>query len=128
MAGGTIGDVHYAHQSNIKYQEYAAKGAASALDPFMAKDKNFKLTDWPTRAQEAMKVVDNKVFGLPVRGQVAWQFMYWNRDMLRKAGVPEPTPNWTHDDLITNARRVQQAIGATTADFHPVLLLRHPTQ
>ena len=55
MAGGTIGDVHYAHQSNIKYQEYAAKGAASALDPFMAKDKNFKLTDWPQCAQEAMK-------------------------------------------------------------------------
>lgn len=120
MAGGTIGDVHYAHQSNIKFQEYAVKGAAVAVDSFIAKDKIFKLSDWPQRAQEAMKVVDNKVFGLPVRGQVAWQFLYWNRDLVRKAGVAEPTPNWTHDDLIANARRIQQAVGTGTAEFYPV--------
>ena len=120
MAGGTIGDIHYAHQSNIKMQEYAVRGAAIPLDPFIAQDKSFKYTEWPQRAQEAMKVVDNKVFALPVRGQVAWMFMYWNRDMLKKAGVPEPTPNWTHDDLITNARRVQQAVGSTTEGFFPV--------
>jgi multiple sugar transport system substrate-binding protein len=119
MAGGTIGDVHYAHQSNIKYQEYAVRGAAMNLDPYIAKDKNFKLTDWPQRAQEAMKVVDNKVFGLPVRGQVAWLFIYWNRDMLNRAGVPEPNPNWTLDDLVTNARRLQQAITGVP-EFHPV--------
>ncbi|MGI8423033.1 MAG: ABC transporter substrate-binding protein [Chloroflexota bacterium] len=120
MAGGTIGDVHYAHQSNIKFQEYAVRGVAVALDPYIAKDKTFKLSDWPTRAQEAYKVVDNKVFGLSVRGQVAWQFIYWNIDMLKKAGVPEPTPNWTHDDLLSNARKVQQAVGSTTPDFYPV--------
>src|SRR6266536_1433546 len=26
IAGGTVGDVHYAHTSNIKYQEFAVKG------------------------------------------------------------------------------------------------------
>jgi len=120
MAAGTIGDVHYAHQSNIKMQEYAVRGVALALDPFIAKDKSFKYGDWPQRSQEAMKVVDNKVYALPVRGQVAWQFIYWNRDMLKKASVPEPTPNWTHDDLLTNAKRVQQAIGSSTEGFYPV--------
>ena len=119
IVGGTIGDVHYAHQSNIKFQEYAVKGVAVALDPFIAKDKNFKYTDWPQRAQEALKVVDNKVFGLPVRGQVAWMFIYWNRDMLKRTGVPEPTPNWTLDDLLTNARKLQQGMTGT-AEFHPV--------
>ncbi|MGH2370283.1 MAG: ABC transporter substrate-binding protein, partial [Chloroflexota bacterium] len=117
MAGGTIGDIHYAHQSNIKMQEYAVKGAAVALDPFIAKDKNFKLTDWPQRAQEAMKIIDNKVFALPVRGQVAWLFLYWNRDMLQKNGVPEPTPNWTLDELVTQAKKLQQP-GST--EFFPV--------
>ncbi|MDQ3702286.1 MAG: extracellular solute-binding protein, partial [Chloroflexota bacterium] len=119
MAGGTIGDIHYAHQSNIKMQEYAVKGAAVALDPFINKDKAFKLTDWPQRAQEAMKIIDNKVFALPVRGQVAWLFLYWNRDMLKKAGVPEPTPDWTLDDLLTNGKKLQQANSAT-AEFYPV--------
>lgn len=117
MAGGSIGDVHYAHQSNIKFQEYAVKGAAVALDPYIAKDRNFKYTDWPQRAQEALKIIDNEVFGLPVRGQVAWQFLYWNRDMLKKAGVQEPTPNWTHDDLINAAKRLQQP---GNSDFFPV--------
>jgi multiple sugar transport system substrate-binding protein len=111
MAGGTIGDVHYAHQSNIKYQEYAVKGAAVQLDPYMAKDKVFMQNDWPQwpqRAHDALKVVDGKVFGLPVRGQVAWMFLYWNRDMLKRAGVPEPTPSWTLDDLVREAKKLQE--------------------
>ena len=117
MAGGTIGDVHYAHQSAIKFQEYAVKGAALPLDPFIAKDKNFKLSDWPQRAQEAYKIIDNKIFGLSVRGQVSWMFLYWNREMLRRAGVAEPTPNWTLDDMVAAARRLAQP---GNADFFPV--------
>jgi multiple sugar transport system substrate-binding protein len=117
MAGGTIGDVHYAHQSAIKFQEYAVKGAAVALDPYIAKDKNFKLTDWPQRAQEAYKIIDNKVYGLSVRGQVAWMFLYWNRDMLKKNSIPEPTPDWTLDRLLTEAKKLQQP-GST--DFYPI--------
>ena len=120
MAGGTIGDIHYAHQSNIKFQEYAARGVAVPLDPYIAKDKGFKLGDWPQRAQEAMKVVDNKVFGLPIRGQVAWLFLYWNKDMLKREGIPEPTPNWTLDTLLENARKLQQQVGSSTPDFHAV--------
>jgi multiple sugar transport system substrate-binding protein len=120
IAGGTIGDIHYAHQSNLKFQEYAVRGAATALDPFIARDKSFRYGDWPQRAQEAMRVVDNKVFGLPVRGQVAWLFLYWNKDMLQKVGVPEPTPQWTLDTLLENARRVQQALGGSDPHFHAV--------
>jgi multiple sugar transport system substrate-binding protein len=117
MAGGTIGDVHYAHQSAIKFQEYAVKGAAVALDPYIAKDKNFKLDAWPQRAQEAYKIIDNKVFGLSVRGQVSWLFLYWNKDLLQKNSIAEPTPSWTLDDLITAAKKLQQP-GST--DFYPV--------
>jgi multiple sugar transport system substrate-binding protein len=117
MAGGAIGDVHYAHQSNIKMQEYAVKGAAIPLDPFIGKDKTFRLGDYPQRAREAMRIIDNKVFALPVRGQVAWLFLYWNRDLLRKAGVQEPAPNWTLDDLVGAARRLQQPGGS---GFYPV--------
>ncbi|HEX2514663.1 MAG TPA: extracellular solute-binding protein [Chloroflexota bacterium] len=117
MAGGTIGDVHYAHQSAIKFQEYAVKGAAVALDPYIAKDKNFKLTDWPQRAQDAYKIIDNKVYGLSVRGQVAWLFLYWNKDLLQKNSIPEPNPNWTLDEMLNHARRLQQQ-GST--DFYPV--------
>jgi multiple sugar transport system substrate-binding protein len=117
MAGGTIGDIHYAHQSNIKMQEYAVKGVAVPLDSFISKDKAFKYTSWPAKAQEAMKIIDNKVFALPVRGQVAWMFLYWNKDLLRKAGVPEPTPNWTLDEMVANANRL---MGQAGSDFYPI--------
>src|SRR5262249_50833987 len=85
----------------------------------ISKDKKFNLNDWNQRAQEAMKVVDNKVFGLPTRGQVSWLFLYWNKDLLKKAGVPEPTPNWTLDDLLTNAKRMTG--GQFGSDFFTIL-------
>src|SRR5438445_473730 len=73
---------------------------------------------WTPRAQDVMKIVDGKLFGLPIRGQVSWLFLYWNRDMLKKAGIPEPTPNWTIDDLITNAKKLVQP---GNNDFFPIV-------
>ncbi|MBI3971530.1 MAG: extracellular solute-binding protein [Chloroflexi bacterium] len=117
MASGTAADLHYAHTSNLKHQEYAIKGVALQLDSFISKDKNFKLSDWPQRAQDVMKIVDGKFYGLPIRGQVSWQFLFWNRDMLKRAGIPEPTPNWTLDDLIANAKKLQQP---GSSEFYPI--------
>jgi multiple sugar transport system substrate-binding protein len=119
IAGGTVGDVHYAHTSNLKYQEYSVKSVAVPIDSYIAKDKKFNLNDWNQRAQEVIKTVDNKAFGLPTRGQVSWLFLYWNRSILQKAGVPEPTPNWTLDDLITNAKKLTG--GQFGSDFYPVI-------
>ena len=61
-----IGDVHYAHQSAIKFQEYAVKGAAVALDPYIATDKNFKLAgSYPLPWQITASAVFQTVPGLP---------------------------------------------------------------
>jgi ABC-type glycerol-3-phosphate transport system substrate-binding protein len=117
FAAGTAADLHYAHTSNLKHQEYAIKGIALQLDTFISRDKNFKLSDWTPRAQDVMKIIDGKVFGIPIRGQVSWQIMYWNKDLLRRNGVPEPTPNWTLDELIANARKLLQP---GNADFFPI--------
>ena len=35
-----------------------------------------------------MKIIDGKVFGIPIRGQVSWQFLYWNRDLLSEGRHP----------------------------------------
>ena len=118
FAAGTAADLHYAHTSNMKYHEYSVKGLALALDGHIAKDKAFKITDWPSRAIDVIKTVDGKMYGLPIRGQVSWQFLFWNRDLLKRAGVPEPNPNWTLDEFITNAKRM---VGqGQVADYYPV--------
>lgn len=117
FAAGTAADLYYAHTSNLRHQSYAIKGVAKQLDAFASKDKNFKITDWTQRAQDVMKIVDGKLYGLPLRGQVSWLFLFWNRDMLKKAGVPEPTPNWTTDEFIGHAKKLQQP---GNADFFPI--------
>ena len=108
FAAGTAADLYYAHTSNLRHQSYAIKGVAKQLDAFASKDKNFKITDWTQRAQDVMKIVDGKLYGLPLRGQVSWLFLFWNRDMLKKAGIPEPTPNWTTDEFTGHAKKLQQ--------------------
>ena len=43
---------------------------------------------------------------------------YYNKDLLRRAGVPEPSPDgWTWDEFIESARRVAQLPGCYGADF-----------
>jgi multiple sugar transport system substrate-binding protein len=118
IVGGTVGDVLYAHTSNLKYQEYAVKNITINLDSYAAKDKNFKLADWPATAQDAMKVVDSKLYGMPIRGQISWLFLYWNIDLLKKVGVAEPTPDWTYEQLLSAARQMRGQ--GTVADFIPV--------
>src|SRR5688572_4437085 len=118
MVGGTNGDVHYAHTSNMKYQEYAVKNLAINLDSYAAKDKTFKMADWPVTAQDAMKVVDNKLYGMPIRGQISWLFLYWNIDLFKKAGVAEPTPDWTYEQMLNAARQLRGQ--SSDAEFIPI--------
>ena len=79
FAAGTGADLYYAHTSNLKHQEYAVKGLAKQLDTYASKDKNFNINAWTQRAQDVMKIVDGKLYGLPIRGQVSWLFLYWNQ-------------------------------------------------
>jgi ABC-type glycerol-3-phosphate transport system substrate-binding protein len=116
LAGGTAGDLLYAGTGSLSAHAFAARGAALPLDDLINKDKAFKLSDWPARAVEALRVVQNKVYALPVRGQVAYVFLFWNRDMLRQNGIPEPTRDWTLDQLVEQAKRLPR----TSPDFFPI--------
>ena len=75
-----------------KHQEYAIKGIAQQLDSFISRDKNFKLNDWTPRAQDVMKIIDGKLFGMPIRGQVSWLFLYWNKDLLQRRPASPSRP------------------------------------
>ena len=45
--------------------------------------------------------------------------MYWNRDMLKTAGIAEPTPDWTLDQMVEAAKKVQQS-KSWPEEFYPV--------
>lgn len=116
IAGGTVGDLIYAHTSNMRYQEFAVKSVAKNIDPFIAKDK-FNLKAWPDKAIEALKSMDGKMYGLPTRGQIAWMYLVYNKDLLQREGVPEPTENWTMDDLLRYATQLTKRAGAEVTTY-----------
>jgi ABC-type glycerol-3-phosphate transport system substrate-binding protein len=97
--------------------EYAERGISEPIDAYVSKEREFRLADWPARAQEALKVVDGRIYGLPHRGQVSGYFLYWNRDLLRQSGLAEPTAAWTMDDLIAAGKRL---VGTGPGDFYPI--------
>lgn len=110
IAGGQTPDVYYAHTSNMAYQNFATGGTAMPIDDLLAKNK-VDLTQWYPQGIAALKL-GGKMYGLPVRGQVSWLFIYYNIDMFKKNGIDLPTPNWTLDDLVTAGKQMTKSTGS----------------
>ncbi|MGI8914080.1 MAG: ABC transporter substrate-binding protein [Chloroflexota bacterium] len=109
IAAGQPPDVYYAHTSNMAYQNFATGGTALQIDDMIAKNK-VDLSQWFPQGIAALKL-GGKMYGLPVRGQVAWLFMYYNTDLLKKAGINPPTPDWTLDDLVNAGKQLTKTNG-----------------
>jgi multiple sugar transport system substrate-binding protein len=111
IAAGEPPDVYYAHTSNMAYQNFATGGTALQIDDLIAKNK-VDLTQWFPQGIAALKL-SGKMYGLPVRGQVSWLFMYYNTDLLKKAGINPPTPDWSLDDLVNAGKQLTKSAGTT---------------
>ena len=44
--------------------------------------------------------------------------MYFNTEAMRRAGVPYPAADWTHEDFLTMARQMRQAAGSGFVPFY----------
>ncbi|HEV7214007.1 MAG TPA: extracellular solute-binding protein [Chloroflexota bacterium] len=109
IAAGQPPDVYYAHTSNMAYQNFATGGTALQIDDLIAKNK-VDLGQWFPQGIAALKL-SGKLYGLPVRGQVAWLFMYYNADLIKKHGIDPPTANWTLDDLVNAGKQLTTTNG-----------------
>jgi multiple sugar transport system substrate-binding protein len=110
IAAGQPPDVYYAHTSNMAYQNFATGGTALQIDDMIAKNK-VDLSQWFPQGIAALKL-GGKLYGLPVRGQVAWLFMYYNADLLKKHGIAPPTADWSLDDLVNAGKQLTTKNGA----------------
>jgi ABC-type glycerol-3-phosphate transport system substrate-binding protein len=109
VAGGQYADVYYAHTSNMAYQNFANGGTALPIDDMIATNK-VDLSQWYPQGIAALKL-NGKMYGLPVRGQVSWLFIYYNSDLFRKNGADLPNAEWTLDDLVNAARKLTSRSG-----------------
>ena len=62
--------------------------------------------NWPDffEGERAVATVDGRVLGIPAL--VDNLAVVYNRDLFRRAGVPEPSPDWTWDDLAAAAKAI----------------------
>jgi len=96
----------------VSIQSLRAANYTDVLLPIdqMAKQADLDLSEYDQTGLEGMKV-DGKLYGLPY--DTGPMLVFYNKDLLAKAGVAEPEPGWTTDEFEADAKQLKAA--GTTA-------------
>ncbi|WP_254787804.1 sugar ABC transporter substrate-binding protein [Curtobacterium sp. MMLR14_010] len=96
----------------VSIQSLRAANYTDVLLPIdqMAKQADLDLSEYDQTGLEGMKV-DGKLYGLPY--DTGPMLVFYNKDLLAKAGVAEPEPGWTTDEFEADAKKLKAA--GTTA-------------
>lgn len=112
-AGGNLPDIM---QQDIKFiLQYAQNGLLVDLQPFVGKIIDFTYTD---EAVMSAGRVHNGLYGVTL-GSNTYVMMY-DPQILAKAGVAEPTPDWTWEDFMDTARKIKKNAKVFAADALPM--------
>jgi len=98
FAAGKAPDLFFTN--NINFPALASKGVAQPLEPFIKKDK-YDTDIFYKGILDAFKY-EGQLMALP--RDISNMVVYYNRDMLKEAGLPDPDPNWTWDDFLKYAK------------------------
>uniref|UniRef100_A0A7V3ZZN1 Sugar ABC transporter substrate-binding protein n=2 Tax=Thermus tengchongensis TaxID=1214928 RepID=A0A7V3ZZN1_9DEIN len=98
MAAGTPPDVFFLN--NIDFPGMASRGVLAPLDAFLQRDK-YPTADIFPGILKAFQW-EGKQYGLP--RDVSNLVVFYNRDLLKKAGLPDPKPDWTWEDFLRYAK------------------------
>lgn len=109
-AGGSLGDVTEQFTNQAQYQLFAHNGIFVNHDSYVARDK-YDLKQFYDLALAPMRA-DGTLYGLPLKGQIARFFLFYNRDAFASRGIAPPTANWTYDDLAEAATKLQRGQGS----------------
>jgi ABC-type glycerol-3-phosphate transport system substrate-binding protein len=113
VVAGTVGDLAYLLHTNLVYQQYANAGVLRAVDDLIARDK-FDLSLWFPPTMPAM-TFEGKIWALPIRGQIVYNMLFYNPNLISSAGLPDPE-TWTHADLTTTMQKLTRKGGGDTIE------------
>lgn len=118
MAAGTPPDLFYLGSENLAF--YAGRALLRTLDDLANADHiagraALNLDDFYPQVLDCFRYDGTQVgtgplYGLPISFTTIG--IYYNRDLFRRAGLPEPAPGWTWEQFATAAR----ALGQLTDD------------
>ena len=101
LAGGSPPDVFV---MNYRYYgQFAAKGAIEPIEARLEATRAFEREDFYPEAMEAFQWRGEQ---LCLPQNVSSLVVYYNRDLFRAAGIPEPEAGWTWPQLISIAARL----------------------
>lgn len=101
FAAGTPADIVLLNYR--RYAAFAAKGALEPLGPYLDQSTLLSPGDFYTEAmtpfiwQGVLMCIPQNLSSLVV---------YYNRDLFRAAGLPDPSPDWTWDEFLQTAQRL----------------------
>lgn len=98
FAAGTAPDVFFLN--NIDFPGLASRNVLQPLDDFV-KQQKYDTTSFYPGLLQAFRW-DGKLYALP--RDASNLLIFYNRDLLKKAGLPDPRPNWTWDDFLRYAK------------------------
>jgi multiple sugar transport system permease protein len=109
-----------------KVADWASKGLVMPLDELIEADLRenvpdaIRLDDYYTSVMDCYRFADGQLGQGPLYG-IAKDFttvgFYYNRDLYRRAGLPDPRPDWTWDDFIADCRALARLPGVYGAEF-----------
>jgi multiple sugar transport system substrate-binding protein len=114
-AADTMPDNAHSFLGSQFYHNFSATGAFLNIDSRLARDK-VDLKAWFPEVIDIMKI-DNRLFGLPYKGQVLSAGFFYNITLFEKRGLPLPADTWTLDDLVAAAQRLTERAGSEVTQY-----------
>jgi multiple sugar transport system substrate-binding protein len=114
IAGGTPPEVAW---HGGLFARFAGSGQLRPVDDYLARDRDVRPADFYPTAWENTRF-GGKVMGLPYMTQTF--VVHYNKNLFRAAGLDAPKEDWTFDDLLSAARRLnrpEQLWGARFDDY-----------
>jgi len=108
-AGGTLGDAVWGAIGGATIHFFYGSDLVRPLDDLVAAE-NFDLTQYYEGCIKGL-TLEGKLLGLPFKAHPSTAIIYYNEDLFERAGVPIPTPEWTHDDQVEYAKAIQGIAG-----------------
>jgi multiple sugar transport system substrate-binding protein len=85
------------------YGQFASRGVLEPVQKRVDDSDAFKEDEFYEQSLEAFRM-DGELICLPQN--ISSLVVYYNKDMFRKAGVPEPQTDWTWNDMVQKAIRL----------------------
>lgn len=103
-AGGSLPDLMYQHFSWI--QTFVRQGVFHNLKDYVGGQSDFKMDDF-TKPSTTPFLANGDLYAVPY--DCGPLMLFYNKDLLDKNGIDEPTDKWTMDDLKAAALKVAAA-------------------